>query len=392
MPQRAIYYLSALLVGLGIGVFTYRFAILGVFWGQGAGRWIFVAVGTGLVAAGFKLHSFDPETERPAIATRIAIAIVGIGAAMGLLFQMVPSLSRISLERRQLPGFSLELPKAKPDVEVRDYNTGTITWKQVGGANAVLSVMWQGGPASLEDLRLGIQAIANEVGGGSPTHLTLPGPNNTQVDTLVVDTNKKVPLRMSALPCGKRAVIIMSMGTKGSETVHARTLKSFVCTPDATMESLEPGTVRVALSLPGWYVDEKEHGQVTLTDGTAILILREISASATTIEQIVVPMLNAFGGEFRAKPSVGDRVPFAGTVEGEPIEGWARRVVCPTHHVLVLGMASTATDAEAAYVASSSAGCLRPGEAPPTWPPAVEESGETAPGDEAAPAEAAPAE
>jgi hypothetical protein len=388
MQPRAIHYISAVLIGLGIGVLVYRFGILGLFW-AGSVKWVFPAAGAGLMAAGFKIQSMDTQSERPAVATRIAIAIVGIGASMGLLYLIVPPLSDISLARKNLPGFSFEAPSAKPDVNVVDYNTGTLTWKQIGGANAVLSISWQVGSASKEDLEIGMKALAGEIGGSTPMYLTMAGPNGTQVDTVTVDTNKNLPLRMSVLPCGNRGIILMSIGEKGIESVHARMLKTFICTPDAAKESAEPGTVRVAVALPGWTTNEKEHGQITLMspDQTSLLIMREISAQQVNLPELVTPLLNAFGGNFTAKPIVGDRVPFSGTLEGEKVEGWARRVACPTHGVLILCMANTAEDAEAAYNASSGAGCLRPGEKPPVWadaPPVAPEGDDGA--DEAAPA------
>ncbi len=381
MQPRPIHYISAVLVGLGIGVFAYRFAVLGLFW-TGSTKWIFPAVGAGLVAAGFKMQSLDTQSERPAVATRIALAIVGIGVSMGILYLLVPTLSRVGLERRALPGFSIDAPTDKPAIEVVDYNTGNVTWKQVGGANAVLSVSWQVGGASKEDLELGMKALSSEIG-GSPQYMTLPGPNGKQVDTVKVDTNKDVPLYMSTLPCGNRGVIVMTIGVDGIETVQRRMLQSFVCTPDPEKESAEPGIVRVAIQLPGWYVDEAEHGQLTVTDGKAILILREISSSQTKLQELVVPLLNAFGGNVSAKPAVGDRLPFSGTIEGERVEGWARRIACPTHGVLILAMANTVEDSEAAYVASTNAGCLRPGEKPPTFPaaPPVAPEGDAAQGE-----------
>lgn len=383
MQPRAIHFVSAVLVGLGIGVFAYRFAILGFMW-QGEAKWLFPAIGAGLVAAGFKLQSTDTQSERPAVATRVALAIVGITASMGLLFLIVPPLSDISLARKAMPGFSFDAPTAKADIEVVDYNTGTITWKKLGGANAVVSITWQVGSASKEDLELGMKALSSELGGGTPMYLTMEGPNGTQVDTVTVDTNKDVPLRMSVLPCGSRGVILMSIGEKGIESVHARMLKTFACTPDAAKESTEPGIVRVAISLPGWHTNEKEIGQITLMDptGKALLVMREISKTQVDLPALVTPMLNAFGGNVSAKTAIGDRVPFSGTLEGEKVEGWARRIACPTHAVLLLGLANTVEDADAAYNASSNAGCLRDGEKPPVWPeaaPVVEDSAEPAP-------------
>ncbi len=368
MKPRAIHLVSAVLVGLGIGVMIYRFAILGLFWSGGA-KWLFPAIATGLVAAGFTLQAKDTTSERPAMTTRIALAIVGIGAAMGLLYVLVPTLSRIALETRTVQGFSIDTPRAKPDVERGDYNTGTVMWKEVGGANAVISVSWQGGVASKEELEIGMNALAGQVGAnGSPRTLEMPGPNNTKVDSMVIDTNKGVPLHLSLLPCGTRSVLVMTIGDAGIQTVHARMLTSFRCTPDATKEQSSPGIVRIALSLPGWWVSEKDMGQVTLTNDRALLIVREITQSDTKLEEVVVPLLNAFGGKMVAKPAVGDRIPFSGTLEGEQIEGWARRIVCQKHNLLLMAMSTDADGAEEAYVQSSNAGCLRDGETPPVWP------------------------
>lgn len=380
MQPRAIHYVSAVLVGLGIGVIAYRFAVLGFFW-NGSPSFLFPALGSGLVAVGFAIQAKDTQGERPRVATRIALAIVGIAAAMGVLYVVVPPLSRIVLARTQLPGFSFELPTAKPSVDNRDYNTGTITWKELGGANAVLTVSWQTGGATTQDLEIGMKAVADKIGTGSAVHTTMSGPGGKSADTMIVDTDKGVPLRMTMLPCGNRGVLVMSIGAAGIEEVHERILPTFVCTPDAAKEQTAAGEIRVALSLPGWSISEKEVGQVTLMDPEekAILILREISASDTKLEDAIVPLFNAFGGQVTEKPRVGDRVPFVGTIDGSQVEGWARRVECKTHHVLLIAMASTAADAEAAYVASSNAGCLRDGEKPPVWPEAPAAPADDAP-------------
>lgn len=369
MRPRALHFVSAALVGLGLGVFVYRFAVLG-FWWQGGAKWVFPAIGSALVVAGFKLQSLDTQSERPPVTTRIALAIVGLGAAMGLLYLIVPPLSAIALTTKTFPGFSFEAPSARPDVEVNDYNAGSITWKQLGGANAVLSVSWQVGTTAKEDLELGMKALAGQVGPHPPVYATMPGPNGTQVESVTVDTDKDVPLRMSMLPCGNRSILLTSIGEDGIDTVHARMLTTFTCTPDPARESAEPGIVRVALALPGWTTTEKQHGQVTLMapDGKALLVMREIGANQSDLPQFVSKLFNAFGGNTQTKPAVGDRVPFTGTLDNDHVEGWARRVACPTHGVLVIAIAETVEAAEAAYVASSNAGCLRPGEAPPTWP------------------------
>jgi hypothetical protein len=96
--------------------------------------------------------------------------------------------------------------------------------------------------------------------------------------------------------------------------------------------------------------------------------MREMSADEIKLNELVAPMLNAFGGKVTAGPMIGDRVTFSGSFEGEHVEGWARRVKCPTHSVLFLAMSGTKQGAEAIYVATSNAGCLRPGEKPPVWP------------------------
>ncbi|MFN0247835.1 MAG: hypothetical protein ACKV2T_13185 [Kofleriaceae bacterium] len=369
MKPRAIHVVSALLVGLGLGVFIYRFAILGVFW-QGSAKWVFPAVGAGLIAAGVKIRSLDGDGEKTPVIASIAMAILGVAGAMGILFALVPTLERASLERRALPGFSFAAPTAKPDVEVLDYNTGVVTWKNIGGANAVMSISWQVGPTSKEDLEVGARALADKVGnGGVPVHTTMTGPDNTNVETIKIDTDKGAPLRMSALTCGSRGVILMSIGAEGIETLHARMLKTFLCTPDPAKETNEPGVVRVAIDLPGWLTSEKAIGHVALTDpeGKIYVLMRELSADETKVGELITPLLNAFGGKITTSMQIGDRVPFSGTIEGEQVEGWARRIPCPTHAILVLAMASTKADAEAGYVATSNAGCLRPGEKPPVW-------------------------
>jgi hypothetical protein len=283
----------------------------------------------------------------------------------------VPSLDRVDLQRRALPGFSFETPTKKPDVELVDYNAGTVTWKNIGGANAIVSVTWQVGPTTKEELELGITALASKLGSeGAPVFTTMPGPNNTNVDTVRIDTDKGMPLRMSSITCGVRGVSLLSIGADGIEQVHGRMLKSFLCTPEPAKEVTEPGVVRVALKLPGWTATEKEIGHIALTDpeGGAYLLMREMSADEIKLNELVAPMLNAFGGKVTAGPMIGDRVTFSGSFEGEHVEGWARRVKCPTHSVLFLAMSGTKQGAEAIYVATSNAGCLRPGEKPPVWP------------------------
>jgi hypothetical protein len=368
MRSRILHLVAALVVGLGVGALVYRFAILGVRW-NGSLRVILPGVAAGLIGAGFTLHAVETKGERPRTSTRIALAIVGISIAMGVLYLCVPSLERMPLERRQLPGFSIDLPTDTPTTERIEYALGQIEFTNVGDARSTVGISWAR-EQSETTLEVALAAVA-KLGKvhATPTPVSFPGPEGMSARTLGIGFDTETPMRMTQLTCGKRTLFIMSFGSAGIESVHRRMLKSVVCTPDAAFENAE-NAVRVVLEMPGWTTVEKSSSVLTLSDGESLLVMFEGHPRNWTMVELVaaLPVFLHDIGVAVAKPALIDRIPFEMMVAGAPAVGWLRNVRCSTHGVMLVAIADTEEQAEAIYSASSNARCPRDGEAPSEWP------------------------
>lgn len=221
MQFRTLQSIAAGAAGLGIGLLAYRFVLLGVS-ASNAVRAVLLAGGAGLIVPAIALHVTDPNCERPWESSHVALAIVGLVVAIGALLRIEPMLAT-SLERRQLPGFSISLPAVAPTVQRIDYSSGEIRF-------ATVAVLW-GRRQSADTLDLWLREFVHDR--VSPYDIAMKGRDDDMVQTMGVDADP--PVRMSRLRCASRDVFVTSFGEQ-TEPLHRRMLRSFACTPDPVFE------------------------------------------------------------------------------------------------------------------------------------------------------------
>lgn len=195
---------------------------------------------------------------------------------------------------------------------------------------------------------------------------------------------------MSSLPCGTRRVMIATMAGSDTEAVHARVLPTFMCKPDPKRETITPGIVPLVAELPGWFATERDPGQVVLSDGAGMVLLKTIANSPRGAEDMVVPMFNAIGWKLAITGHVDDRSLVSGTIEGELVHGWVKSVKCSTQAVIIVAIATDLAGADKLATDLKSARCVRHGEAPTSWPdPPADPAVPAAPADPASAADPA---
>jgi len=381
---RGFYLLASVFAGAALGLVAYRFGVLPFAW-TAKGSFLFPGLAAGLgVAARAVVKDRGP---RPAVPLLVVGGLVGAAATFGLAFLAVPPLSHARLTVRELPGFSIGLPSGEAsEQKFFDYDVGKLMVKNVGGQGGVIAVSWEGGVPSREDLELAAKALGPAMGGtGTPAITNLTGPRGTAVETVVIDSDKS-PMRLSFLPCGTRRVMIATMAGSDTEAVHARVIPTFTCKPDPKRETITPGVVPLIAELPGWFATERDAGQVVLSDGSGMVLLKTMPSSPTGVEDMVVPMFNAIGWKLAVTGHVGDRSIVTGTIEGELVHGWVRSVKCVTQAVIVVAIAVDIAGADKLAAQLDAARCARPGEAPTSWPdPPADPAAPATPEDPAAP-------
>ncbi len=363
--SRGLFLLASVLAGAAVGLVAYRFGVLPFAW-KAKGSFLFPALTVGLGIAARTVVKDRPG--RPGIPFLVLGGLLGAAAAFGAAYLAAPPLGHARLAAHELPGFTIGLPSGETSGQkFFEYDVGNFMVKNLGGQGGVISVSWEGGEPSREDLEMAAKALGPAMGAsGVPSVTTMSGPRGTAVDTVVIDSNKS-PFRMSFLPCGSRRVMVATMAGSSTEAVHARVLPTFVCKPDPAREKDTKGIVPLVAELPGWYATERDPGQVVLSDGTGMVLLKTIS-SPKGVEDMVVPMFNAVGWKLVVTGRVGDRSLVSGTIEGQVVHGWFKSVKCATQAVIVVAIATDLAGADTLATQLESARCLRHAEAPTAWP------------------------
>ncbi|MBA3451466.1 MAG: hypothetical protein H0T42_00050 [Deltaproteobacteria bacterium] len=364
--SRGFYVLASVCAGAALGLAAYRFGVLPFAW-KATGSFLFPGITVGLALAARSLTRH--REGRPAIALLVLGALFGAGAAFGAAYLAVPPLSRARMTTYVLPGFSIGLPPGDlPGQRIFDYELGKLMMQDVGGQGGVVVVSWEGGEPSHEDLELAAKALGPAMGmSGSPTLVTMTGPRGTAVETVLLEGDKS-PMRMSYLPCGARRVLLATMAGDNTAAVHGRILPTFVCKPDPKLENLSKGIVPLVAELPGWFATDRDPGQVVLSDGSGMVLLKTMPHSPKGIEDMVVPMFNAVGWKLAITGHVGDRSLVSGTIEDQLVHGWVKSVQCSTQMVMVVAIAAELAGADKLAKDLESARCVRHQEAPTVWP------------------------
>jgi hypothetical protein len=299
----------------------------------------------------------------------------------------------VKLEKRDLPGLSILLPVGRdarpPRLEYRD---GFVAIASESPLAIALMIWSPGTKLNDEQLQLALHALGPLVHAPVPGKVTTePGPGGKPVETMRVSSDS-VPLLLSQIECAGRNVLIATGAESAGEDLHHRVLMSFECKPDPALEpTLKEVQVELQLDLPGWYAVSRDDNQLELSDGTATLLIQPMAslASDRLLEGIAPVLSEAFHGAVTAELVGGNRVTLHGTVDGEPLVGWAKLMPCPRSKSLAIALAPDQPAADALERAFANATCLPAGAPPQQWP-APPPSPDPSPQQPSPPSQAAP--
>jgi hypothetical protein len=282
------------------------------------------------------------------------------------------------LARRELPGFSIELPvgrQLKTKHEELDYKLGEVTIAGTHGFSTIVTmVRWNPGERltgpELELLTKAFGASKEFTAKAVAGTITRDG---AQAETLQLVTSDG-PMFISQVACGGRNLVLVTASKHGPAELHARIVTSIACHPDTAAEkTLSVTQIPLKLDLPGWYATSRDSNQLMLTDGASLLMLQPMPSSMKpeTITQ-AAPMLDAlFQGQLKAGAVSGNRVALSGAIEGMKVTGYMRLVSCPSAGVLMIGLSEKQPLADALDAKLAATPCLAPGQAAPTFPDAA---------------------
>jgi len=248
MSSQARYIIASTALGAALGALLYRFGVVGLAWSSSA-SFEFPAVAASLFILGRMLTR--GQDAPPGKVPLLGAGVVGVGAAIGIAFVVVPPLAQSRLSVHTFPGFTLALPSGEIRSEDPGYATGKLMMGK-NGATSVIAVQWEpGGKLEPDELKMTASLLATALGAGAgPTSVTQVLGN----DTIRFDSDKGL-FELSMIPCGVRHVMIATGGTSGIETLHRRILESFACHPDPEQEKTSGSLAfPLVLDLPGWKV------------------------------------------------------------------------------------------------------------------------------------------
>lgn len=329
----------------------------------------------GAIAGAYLARPLAPARKEPG--RDVAIAAVGCVAAVAIAWGLVPGAGDLPLSTRQLPGFSLELPGGEVVEEDSGYQTGRLMMKVEDGTRTFLTVGWEPGRASREDLELTGDAVATKYA-ATRRSLRLAGPGGASVDGVVLDSDQ-LTIQISMVDCGRRRITLAVGGAPDVEALHRRILPTLACRPDPRLETDALGAVPVILDLPGWTATDRTDGQVVLSDGRSMLLLKSgVVSSKAGLGEVLAATFGAIFRETRelaVTPTGPDSASLTGTIDGNHVEGWARQIRCPAGGIMLMAFAPDAGTADQVRALTSSARCAQPGEAPQRWPDAPKPPG-----------------
>jgi hypothetical protein len=365
MSNRTLYLIASTAWGAALGTLLYRFGVLGLAWSSSS-SFEFPAVAASLFILGRMLTR--GQDAPPGKVSLLGAGVLGVGAAIGIAFLVVPPLAQSRLSVHTFPGFTIALPSGEIKSEDRDYTTGKLLMGK-NGATSVIAVQWEpGGKLEPDELKMAASLLATALGAGA-------GPSSvTQVlglDTIRFDGDKGL-FQLSMIPCGVRHVMIATGGTSGIETLHRRILESFVCQPDPEQEKVS-GSIAfpLVLDLPGWKILTRDGTQLQLTDGKAVLILQAMSRDIDLdLIKMIAPMFKAQGMEAEVGAIDHGRVPLKLSQGSEVSLGFAQLIRCPTSTAMVLAIAEDQPTVDALATRVAAGHCMKPGDKPQDWPDA----------------------
>jgi len=363
MSSQARYIIASTAWGAALGALLYRFGVVGLAWSSSA-SFEFPAVAASLFILGRMLTR--GQDAPPGKVPLLGAGVVGVGAAIGIAFVVVPPLAQSRLSVHTFPGFTLALPSGEIRSEDPGYATGKLMMGK-NGATSVIAVQWEpGGKLEPDELKMTASLLATALGAGAgQTSVTQVLGN----DTIRFDSDKGL-FELSMIPCGVRHVMIATGGTSGIETLHRRILESFACHPDPEQEKTSGSLAfPLVLDLPGWKVLTRDGSQLQLTDGKAVLILQAVSRNIKLdLVKMIAPMFKAQGMAVEAGAIDHGRVPLKLSQGSEVSFGFAQLIECPTATAMVLAIAEDQPAVDAMQTRIAAGRCMAPGDKPQNWP------------------------
>ena len=365
-------YLAAMaFAGAAAALLAYRFLVLPLTWSSNK-SFVFPGLSMGLAFGARSLLQDRQPRRWPAIPLVVASLIGGALAAAAIAFAVSPPLSRIHLKTRVLPGFSIDLPSGDTKEKPSSYAAGSIHVLDVGGTGAVAAIDWEpGGRLDKDQLQMVGRTLSGSNQPGTITSRSLDGTRESGgpgvVETLTLASDKG-EIRMTALPCGVRHVIVMTVGDH-SEKLHGRMLASFRCTSDPSQETIAT-RIGIGLELPGWWKVSEEGPQIRLTDGQSLVILQAGGVTTGPLKALLEKGFGALGKVTASDERADGLVPFEVAIDKERALGFLRQVMCPPSSTLVMLMSpdQASLDRWASKIVSPR--CLGPGEPAQQWPAA----------------------
>jgi hypothetical protein len=340
--------LSAALAGVAIGLPLYAWVVRDEVLGTGGQMAFFL-----FIAASVLLQRLG--TGERAWPLRIAFALVAIAATFGVLWLVWPDFARAPLQRWDLPGFSISLPRGDVRVkEIERYERGTL---QIRGAGGAAAATWEAG-SELDD-ETAQMMVTMLMRGLGPTAGAAEevAPATAGARTFSARMGD-VTMIASLIPCGARNVTVIAGAPDADDarSVHRRTVATFECKPDPAREATAtaPPPVRIDVP-PGWQPIEMEPGQLAWEGEDGGVFFQYVRIGAAPSGKPFELMLAAMNGRVTGSEPLGDRTMWLGTIEadGETAGVASLTLRCGTEEVIGVYFGDTASPTARAVLSSA---------------------------------------
>jgi hypothetical protein len=366
MSDRTAWTIAVALAFAAVAVLLYRLGMVLLYAGSASSAVYYGVVGALFVTA----RTIVRDRDRPGLLLLAGAAVLGMAVAGGAMFVISPPLGFATLERRELPGFSVSLPSGELDGVADDYKTGKAQLIHHGNSSCVFSIAWMPGAADHELLELEARALMPAMNiSGEPQFVEVAGAATARMDT------DKGLFEVSMVPCGARNVQLISIGPRGIERLHRRVVESFACQADAAKDAAaSQGGFPMAFDLPGWTVQDADPAAVQIIDpnGHSALSLQPTGPidADMSIKDALGPIFRAMGVTAQIGDTVDGYTSITATLDKQPLTGFATLVRCPRGNGLVIGMSDTEQALVATRELVSHGHCLAPGEPAQQFPKA----------------------
>lgn len=373
--QRHLFAASALW-GVAFGLVAYRYGVMPFIWPSTV-QYFVPGIAVGAFMGGLQLIRQRPRPTRRSepypVMGMVGLFAVGFVLAFGIMYKAFPTLDRVTLKKRTLPGFAIALPSGEKVSDEIAYPTGKLMLKRVGDSRAVVIVQWEpGAPLSSEELRQMVPVFGKFITGGTGTSklIAIRGPDRKPLETLLLDTDD-VDLELTSIACGVRQVLIATASASGLVRLHQRIISSFECHPDPAQESQSRELAfPLALELPGWHVVSRDSDVTQISNDSASLALRTIApiAKVPDLADFISTTFEQLGAKVTILEKHDDYIKVKLEDADSTATGWIALVKCPQAFALVLALVQSDTEGNDLYTRVKSSRCLQPGEPPVQFP------------------------